>query len=80
MDISNEEKNRRLLEKIRNRQNEIKLKSMNTTMTSAEGDGSFVSPEKASAKVAKIIDFSEPSLIESPTNKSNFPLDSFIKA
>ena len=44
--ISPDEKNRRLMEKIKNRQKEIKQKSANTSLATATGTSQFISPDK----------------------------------
>jgi hypothetical protein len=65
------------MEKIKNRQNEIKKNSANTTMVTDTANNSFLSPDKRNMTMEK----SEPFVLnlESPDNKSEFPLGSFIK-
>ena len=46
MDISPEEKNRRLMEKIKNRQNEIKKNTSSHAILTTAGSSNFVSPDK----------------------------------
>ena len=77
--ISPDEKNRRLMEKIRSRQKEIKEKSANTSLVTAAGTSQFISPDKRD----KTIDQSEQSMINlatpNPTAKGQYPLGSFLK-